>query len=316
MKNSNTKFITLGEPMAMFTANQAGNLSAVSDYTRRIAGAELNVAIGMARLGIHSIYVTKVGSDSFGQYVTCALKAEGVDVSQCYLDNERPTAFLLKSKELSGADPTVEYFRKHSAASSLASEDCDLTLFEDNIHLHLTGVAAALSPSMRALCHRSLNIAKVNGNSVSFDTNLRPSLWDNEKQMIEQVNALAFKADIVLPGLGEGEILTGFDKPELIADFYLNQGVKLVVIKLGPDGAYYKTKDGMSGMVEPFKVLKVIDTVGAGDSFAVGVVSALLEGLPVQQAAKRGNFFGSLAVQVIGDNEGLPTLKQFNEYTL
>ncbi|SVM42901.1 2-ketogluconate kinase [Klebsiella pneumoniae] len=108
-------------------------------------------------------------------------------------------------------------------------------------------------------------------------------------------------------------ILTGLQTPEAIADFYLGQGVRAVIIKTGSDGAWYKTADGEQGAVAAIKVDNVVDTVGAGDGFAVGVISALLEGKPLRQAVKRGNKIGSLAIQVQGDSEGLPTREALGE---
>lgn len=131
--------------------------------------------------------------------------------------------------------------------------------------------------------------------------------------MVEKLNQLAFQADWVLPGLKEGMILTGLQTPEAIADFYLGHGVRAVIIKTGSDGAWYKTADGEQGAVAAIKVDNVVDTVGAGDGFAVGVISALLEGKPLRQAVKRGNKIGSLAIQVQGDSEGLPTREALGE---
>ena len=307
------KFITIGEPMAMFTANEAGDLAQAETFTKRLAGAEMNVAIGMARLGYSSTYITKLGLDSFGRYIEQALSEEGVDTSRFTYSSERPTAFQLKSRELHGDDPVVEYFRKGSAASSLCAEEYPDAIFSKPNHLHLTGVACAVSPSLRGLCHKALEIAKSHGNTVSFDTNLRPALWSSPSEMVKEVNALACKADVVLPGISEGIILTGSDQPEAIANFYLSHGVQLVVVKLGSDGAYYKSAQGESGHVDGYPVKEVIDTVGAGDSFAVGVISAWLESLPLSQSVARGCLFGALAVQVLGDSEGLPTRAQLNE---
>ncbi len=126
------------------------------------------------------------------------------------------------------------------------------------------------------------------GKTISFDPNLRPVLWKSEAEMIEKLNHLAFQADWVLPGLKEGMILTGQQTPEGIADFYLQHGVKAVVLKTGADGAWYKTADGEKGSVAPVKVENVVDTVGAGDGFACGVISALLEGRTLHQAVTRG----------------------------
>ena len=84
----------------------------------------------------------------------------------------------------------------------------------------------------------------------------------------------------MLPGLAEGQQLTGLAQPRDIAAFYLEQGAELVVLKLGPKGAYFRTAD-REGTIPAVPVAHVVDTVGAGDGFAVGVVSALLEGASI-----------------------------------
>jgi 2-dehydro-3-deoxygluconokinase len=153
------------------------------------------------------------------------------------------------------------------------------------------------------------------GKTISFDPNLRPTLWPSRAAMVEGLNALAALADWVLPGIGEGEILTGYTQPEDIAKFYLDRGARAVIVKLGAQGAYFRSADDAAVIAcEP--VANVVDTVGAGDGFAVGVISALLEGKPLPQAVARGNRIGALAIQVIGDSEGLPTRAELDALEL
>lgn len=305
--------ITIGEAMAMFVATKTGELSAVDHFIKRVAGAELNVATGLARLGLKVGWVSRVGNDSFGQFVLDTLKKEGIETAGVTLDGRYATGFQLKSKATDGTDPIVEYFRKGSAASHLSVEDFNPAWFTAARHLHLSGVAAALSDSSYALLDHAAGAMKAAGKTISFDPNLRPVLWKSEAEMVEKLNHLAFQADWVLPGVKEGIILTGEKSPEGIADFYLNKGVKAVILKTGADGAWYKTANGEQGAVAAVKVDNVVDTVGAGDGFAVGVVSALLEGKTLKQAVTRGNTIGSLAIQVQGDSEGLPTREQLGE---
>lgn len=305
--------ITIGEAMAMFVATQTGDLAEVEQFIKRVAGAELNVATGLARLGLKVGWVSRVGNDSFGRFVLNSLKKEGIDAQGVALDERYATGFQLKSKVENGTDPIVEYFRKGSAASHLSVADYNEAYFSPARHLHLSGVAAALSASSYELLAHTARTMKAQGKTLSFDPNLRPVLWKSEAEMVEKLNRLAFQADWVLPGLREGMILTGQQTPEGIADFYLRHGVKAVVLKTGADGAWYKTADGEKGSVAPVKVDNVVDTVGAGDGFAVGVISALLEGRTLHQAVTRGNKIGALAIQVQGDSEGLPTRETLGE---
>ncbi|MRT02497.1 sugar kinase [Ewingella americana] len=305
--------VTVGEAMAMFVACETGPLEEVSQFTRQVAGAELNVAIGLSRLGLKVGWASRVGDDVFGRFVLKQLEKEQINAGQVTVDNRFPTGFQLKSKELGGKDPRVEYFRKGSAASHLSVADFNPDYFGAARHLHLSGVAAALSDTSLALSKFAASEMRKAGKTISFDPNLRPVLWSSEQQMRKEINALAFAADWVLPGLGEGQLLTGQQTPQGIADFYLEQGVKAVVIKTGPDGAWFKSASGEQAQVAACKVENVVDTVGAGDGFAVGLISALLEGLSLEQAVQRGNKIGSLAVQAVGDSEGLPTREQLEQ---
>ncbi|MGO2256131.1 MAG: PfkB family carbohydrate kinase, partial [Lactococcus cremoris] len=141
-------------------------------------------------------------------------------------------------------------------------------------------------------------------------------LWDNQEKMIRTINDLAKRSQIILPGINEGEILTGSSEPEKIADFYLKQSplTKTVVVKLGAEGAFAKLKSGESFTLSGFKVTKVIDTVGAGDGFAVGLESALLGGKTLKEAVKRACAVGALAVQSSGDSEGYPTKEELEAF--
>ncbi|HEX8883817.1 MAG TPA: PfkB family carbohydrate kinase, partial [Noviherbaspirillum sp.] len=169
--------------------------------------------------------------------------------------------------------------------------------------------AAVSQTTLQAACQQ-VALMRQAGRTISFDTNLRPTLWKTPELMRHWINHLAVQADWVLPGIDEGRLLTGEASPEGIARFYLDRGAQLVVVKLGADGAYFEgCHEGvaMRGYVPGFPVAQVVDTVGAGDGFAVGLVSALLEGCSLPDAVKRGAWIGARAVQVPGDTEGLPT---------
>ncbi len=303
--------ITFGEAMAMFVADEPGDLAAVSRFTRRQSGAEANVAIGLARLGLRVGWVSRVGDDSFGRFILETMTSEGVDCSHVTVDKQHSTGIQLKSKAEGGADPRTEYFRKGSAASHLSVDDFDAAYFRSARHLHASGVCCALSASTMALARHATDFMRSAGKSVSFDPNLRPTLWPTRDAMIEGINALAAKANWVFPGVDEGRILTSFDAPSDIAAFYLERGAQLVALKLGPEGAYFRTPSD-DGMVSGVRVEHVVDTVGAGDAFAVGVISAMLEGLDARTAVARGNRLGAMAIQVVGDMEGLPTRRELD----
>ncbi|MTT32403.1 sugar kinase [Terrilactibacillus sp. BCM23-1] len=304
--------VTFGEAMAMFMADSIGPLHETRTFSMELAGAETNVAIGLARLGFKTSFVSKVGHDAFGKFIMKKLQEHQVQTDHIAIDTEHPTGFQLKSKVEVG-DPEVQYFRKGSAASTLSADDFDEDYFLRARHLHMTGIPLAISESARDFAGHALKFMKQHGKTISFDTNLRPSLWNSEKEMIHTINFFAKQTDYVLPGISEGKLLTGYETPEDIASYYLDAGVHAVIVKLGERGAYYKTLQE-EGYVKGMKVPRIIDTVGAGDGFAVGVISGLLEKIPLEQAIARGNAIGALAVQSSGDNTGYPNKQKLLAY--
>ncbi|SSN75713.1 2-ketogluconate kinase [Klebsiella pneumoniae] len=117
----NLDVITIGEAMAMFVATETGDLAEVEHFMKRVAGAELNVATGLARLGLKVGWVSRVGNDSFGRFVLQSLAKEGIDSHAVAIDNRFATGFQMKSKvemepiplwSISAKDPQPAIFRR------------------------------------------------------------------------------------------------------------------------------------------------------------------------------------------------------------
>ena len=195
--------VTFGEVMAMFVATEPGPLERVTTFTRALAGAETNVATGLARLGHRTGWIGRIGDDPFGRFALAELAAAGIDVSTVSIDADAPTGFQLKSYA-DGGDPEVVYFRRNSAGSRLAPSAALDAYIAGARHLHLTGIPLALSATTRAFAFRAVDVARAAGLTVSFDPNLRPSLWSSTEDMVAVTNEMAGRADWVLPGLGEG----------------------------------------------------------------------------------------------------------------
>lgn len=306
------KILTLGEPMGLFIAQEEALLENVRHYSTSVAGAEFNVAVGLTRLGHTVGYLTKLGNDPFGRQIVNVMRDNGIDTSMVLFSEDRQTGFMLKSKTSCG-DPDIYYYRKGSAASTISVKDVenlDLTAWDA---LHTSGILPATSENAHEASRYLMKKAKEAGIPVFFDPNLRPQLWKDRETMIQAINQMASLADYVMPGENEGEVLCGSRDPKTIADFYLNLGVKCVIVKTGASGAAAFTAD--SGFSVPsFQHGPIVDTVGAGDGFAVGVESALLEGLNLMDAVRRGNAIGTIQIMNVSDNEGLPTREELEKF--
>jgi 2-dehydro-3-deoxygluconokinase len=296
--------LTFGEAMAMFVAGTPGSLDEVEHYTRSLAGAETNVATGLARLGHSTGWIGRVGDDPFGRFIHTALSGTGIDTAHVTVDPEAPTGFQLKS-HAGGGDPEVVYFRKNSAGSRLAWDPALESYIGGARHLHITGIPLALSASTRDFAFRAVQVARDHGVTVSFDTNLRPVLWPSTREMIDITHQMVALADIVLPGASEGQVLLGTKDPIEIGRRYLEMGPATVIVKDGGQGATVVTaEEVLHRNVFP---VQVVDTVGAGDGFAAGYISGTLDRLTTRGCLRRAAAVGAMATTSPGDRDGLPT---------
>lgn len=304
--------VTIGETMVVMNPAHTGSLRYVHTYSRSMGGAETNVAIGLVRLGHSCGWISRLGEDEFGRYVVNTLRGEGVETAQVRLDPGAPTGLYFKERPAVG-DPSVFYYRRGSAASRMTPADLDPAYIQGARLLHVTGITPALSDTCREAVLTAMDLAREAGLTVSFDPNFRRRLW-SEAEARPVMLEMARRADIVLPGADEGQMLTGEEDPERMARALLALGLRLAVIKLGPEGALVGDAEGCH-RVAGFP-LTPVDTVGAGDAFAAAFLAGVLEGRPAREAARRACAAGALVTQVVGDWEGIPdtaTLEAFLE---
>lgn len=309
-----TGVLLVGEPMGLYMAQQEGHLDEVSSFSIAVAGAELNVAIGISRLGHKVSYLTKLGTDFHAKIIERLMHDCGISTEFTSFSAKRPTGIMFKSL-VPGGDPEIFYLRKNSAASTLSPADIEGLDFSEYSILHMTGIMPALSSSTREASWKLLEEIRKHDMLFSFDPNLRPQLWPDERSMVDFMNSMAAQADYFLPGIAEARILMGEPDatPEDATSYYRRLGARTVIVKCGARGAYFDN-GSESGWGGTFRVKSVVDTVGAGDGFAAGVLTATLEGLSLPECVTRGNAVGSMQVQVRGDNEGLPSREQLEEY--
>jgi len=303
--------ITFGESMVLFNPDSSGPLRYVHNFNKSMGGAESNVAIALARLGHQAGWFSKLGNDEFGRYIKTTLRGEGVDVSRVIVDSEKSTGILFKERFMN-PNPNVYYYRKDSAASNLQPEELDASYIKSAKILHITGITPALSKSCRQAVFKAIEIAKENNMLVSFDPNIRLKLW-TKAEAVPVLLEIAKRANIIFPGLDEGEMIFGLNKPEEIAKSFMEMGCSLVAVKLGKDGCYIANKKE-SQYVKGFPVENPEDTVGAGDGFAAGFLSGMLRKLELRECGQYANGVGAMAVMVKGDIEGYPDFDQLMSY--
>lgn len=284
-----TDVLTLGETMGAFRAAGPFRLGGNAELT--VAGAESNVAIGLARLG-HSVRWTGVtGADEIGSLVRRTLLAEDVDIAAARISADAKTGLILFEPRT--ADITrVLYYRDRSAGSCLSIEDVRRS-FDLGVPriVHVTGITPALGESALAAVAEAIRLGHEAGSTVSFDVNFRSKLWSVDEA-----------AEVIRPLLGRVDLLIASDDELPIVG---DHPVPEVVLKHGADGATVQTVDG-TWSVAAHRVT-VADTTGAGDAFVAGYLSGHLDGLGPAARLQRGNAVAAFAVATPGDWQGLPT---------
>jgi 2-dehydro-3-deoxygluconokinase len=303
--------VTFGETMAAMRSG--GPLRLGGTLSLSVAGAESNVAIGLARLGHGVAWVGRVGDDELGALVLRTLRAENVDVSGAVTDLVRPTGLILFERR-TGDVTRVQYYRSGSAGSGLEPADLLPALAPvpapGDKHrqgiLHITGITPALGPSAAKAARSGAERARQAGRLVSFDVNYRSRLWSVEDARTT-LRPLAAAASIVFGSEQELALLT--DDPgadaQAAADKLLGLGVRAVILKRGAHGAIAYTADGETSV--PARAVRAVDVIGAGDAFVAGYLSGVLDGLGTDGRLRRAATVSAFAVGSSGDWEGLPT---------
>jgi 2-dehydro-3-deoxygluconokinase len=293
--------VTLGEALVALVADEGRPLVDPGSFTPFVAGAEANVAMGLARLGRSVSFIGRVGADGLGQMVRNGLRGEGVDVQWLRDDPTAPTGALARDRR-SLPPAEVVYLRRGSAASQL--EPADIEAAGETLAgarwLHLTGITPALSPTCRAAVRSALQFARAGGVRVSLDVNLRRRLW-SEREAAPVLTELAERCDVVIAGEDEAVLLCGSADAALLADRF---GIEAVV-KLGARGAMGCRAGELAE--DAGIAVAPVDVVGAGDAFTAGYLDALLDGAGLADALRRANACGAVAVAAVGDATGLPT---------
>lgn len=303
------EIITIGETMAAMAPQDYGPLRYVKGFQPRIAGAESNVAIGLARLGHSVAWISRLGADEFGEYVFREIRAEGVDVSGVQFDPDHRTGVMFKERRFSG-ETSVYYYRENSAASHMDGSAIDGNTLKAASIVHLTGITPVLSESCLAMTREIIRRCATEGICLSFDPNIRRTLWRG-RDYTKDLREMTLAAQIVLMGEEEAGLLFGDKTEEEWLDLLFTKGnARYVAIKRGSRGAV--VADGHSVVIPPFHC-HCVDPVGAGDGFNAGFLAGILEGRDLKTCGQMGAVVGAKATETTGDVEGYPSRRQLDQ---
>lgn len=292
---------TLGEALAVFISDDTPSLQTARRYQRTVAGSEANVAVAVARLGLWARLLTVVGSDGLGDAVDSDLQRWGVDA--VVGRSQRSTGVLVREPAGGTTPARAVHLRQSSAATELSPEWVDTAWQSDPQTVFVTGITAVRSDSARAAVNRAVERGREAGALIVVDPNYRPALAPSDA-FTAALSGLRGRIDVAIGDLDELALLTGRDASVAVR-VLLDEGCRWVIVKRGAEGA--AGYDGKTEIVVPSRASSVLDTVGAGDAMAAGVVAGLAKGDTLSESLERGAALAARVVATVGDVEGLPT---------
>jgi sugar/nucleoside kinase (ribokinase family) len=281
----------------------SGRLGLVDEICLRGGGCALNTATALTRLGLAARCAGKVGGDPFGDFLLGLLDARGIDRSLVIRSHEAPTSASVALVDSAGERT---FLHQPGANGSLREQEFDLDRVLAARALHIAGalVLPGLDGEPTA---RLLAAARGRGLVTSLDT-----VWDATGRWERLLPSMPHLDVLCLSG-AEAAACSGEGEPARAATWARARGAGTVAIKLGADGCW--VDDGrFSGHVPAPRVVAV-DSTGAGDAFAAGMIYARLQEWPLERAARFANAVGAAATTAVGAAEGLPTIEEVSAWT-
>ena len=295
--------VALGEAMVEFNQRQNQPADEPPLYLQGFGGDTSNAAIAAARAGAQVAYLTRLGTDRWGDRLMDLWQRENVDTSAVQRDAHAPTGMYFVSHDAQGHH--FSYARAGSAASRMQAADA--ATWQGTIAasrwLHLSGISLAISASACDAAFAAMQLARASGTRVALDSNLRLSLWPLARAQACITHAIGL-CDLFLPSLEDMTALTGLSDPQAIIGWSHAQGAQQVVLKLGADGAL--ASDGQTPWRVPGLAVQALDATGAGDCFAGNLLARLSQGDDLLTATTYANAAAALSVQGYGAVAPLP----------
>ena len=236
-------------------------------------GGPANFLAALAEYGAKTALLCKVGSDAFGHLLINTLKNAGIGTAGVVVDPSVFTTLAFVTLDATG-NRSFSFARKPGADTCLRFEELDLLLIDEAKVFHFGTLSLTNEPA-RETTQRAVKYAKTRGKLITFDPNLRASLWDSLEEAKTQIIWGLRQADIVKISDEEVEFLWGCSEQEGARRLLDEHGVKLAMVTLGPKGAYLCNKSASA--FSPCPAVKPIDTTGAGDIFGGSAVSCILK---------------------------------------
>lgn len=276
-----------------------GKLELFDEMELHTGGCANNTSIALARFGVSTGALGKIGTDGFGDFILRTLVENEVDVRGIVRDSSANTSLTFV---MIAPDGERTFFHYIGANAQLSSEDINFELVKECKFLHVAG--SFLMPKFDGLpTAEVLKKAKEFGVTTCLDT-----AWNSKGNWLKIIDPCLRYVDIFLPSIEEARMISDLQKPEEIAKSLLDYGIKIVGLKMGENGSYIRT--ATDELYVPAYKVKVVDATGAGDAFSAGFLAGIVKGWDLEKSAKLANAAGAACIRAIGCTAGIKNLRE------
>ena len=286
------------------------------DFRKYVGGSPSNIAIGLARLGKRIGFIGKISDDQMGTFAENVFREEGIDISNVVRTTGGEKMGLTFTEILSETQSSILMYRSEVADLKLHVDEISEEYIRSAKAIEISGTALSESPSREAAL-KAMFLAKKNNTRIIFDIDYRPYSWKNDDEIAIYYSIVASYADVILGSREE------FDKTERLicggrtdqesADYWIQQGASIVVIKHGKEGSTAYTRDGESFSIKPFPV-KALKGFGGGVGYAAAFLYGLFEGKEIIDCLEMGSAEAAMLVASHACSADMPTVEQLEQF--
>ena len=242
-------------------------------FEQNPGGAPANVLAAARRLGASCALIGKVGDDMHGRFLKSVLEREDISTRALMVDDSVFTTLAFVNLD-ENANRTFSFARKPGADTCLTEDEVDAEMISSARIFHIGSLSLTDEPAKSATLH-AIELAKSAGYIITYDPNYRASLWQSEDVAVRDMRSVLADVDLIKISDEETELITGHSSPEAAADALIELGISVVIVTMGKDGAYIRTRE--CAHRAPAASVKAVDTTGAGDAFMGAFIYKLSE---------------------------------------
>ncbi len=296
-KDKKIDIICVGEALVDFIGHEYGvGINETRDYHRYLGGSPTNVAMNLARLGLHPALVATVGDDGFGEYVFERIQEIDIDTSFIKKSKDIPTSTIIISRSVE----TPEFIPYREADCFIDEVQIPTKLLQEASIFHTTCFALSRNPARNTILKKAKEAFKL-GKKLSIDVNFSEKIWPNRVEASSVIQEFCSFDPLVK--ISEDDMDRLFARKvshDEVFDFFHKSGVSVVCLTLGKNGVILSEKDKDRITLPAIKINEIMDATGAGDAFWSGFLYAYLREYPLTKCLNIALKLAALKLQNVG----------------